>query len=410
MRRSISVFVVPLCLLVFQTNVRAQRVTARAEQQAPDMKTSLRIAAQHRAAKRFEDARLLLEKVVAGPHDARAAVLLGATYEDLGRYGDARRMYRTYIDRTKEGAVRDELVKRMSLLQRKELRAQVRSAIARESELANTPPQPWTVAVFPFEFIGTDAQYAPLGRALAELLVADLSQTTRLKVLERAQVQVLLDEMQLSQKGAIDQSTAARTGRLLGAERVVHGSIDGAEQLQLETTVVRVTDALWPGEEGQADRPVSLTESDRVSALIEMQKRLALRIYASLGIELTPEERARVTRRATENVMAILSYGRGLQAEDAGDYAAAARHFSEAARLDPQFSAARQSSERASTQAQAETVSTDQLVSSVEASTAPRPSSQDFFLPNPIARDKAAEILRTEGSTATILEIIIRRP
>ena len=371
---------------------------------------ALLLAQAYRAAGRHADARTVLQaSLERNANQPDASILLGATYEDLGQYAEARAVYRDYLAANRSGKLRKELEQRLTLLQRKELEAKVRETIAREAELANTPPEPFTVAVFPFEFVGDNPEYAPLGRALAELLVNDLSQTQRLKVLERAQVQLLLDEMNLAQTGAVDPATAARTGRMLGAERVVQGSIDGSDaELQLETSIVRVTNNAWPGEAEAA----TLTEEDRLAALMDMQNRLALRIYSTLGIELTAAERAAVNQRPTENVMAILAFGRGLQSEDAGNFAAAASHFAEAARLDPSFTAARQSEARVNEEAAAAETTTTELASSVDAPAAAPVEAPTFFLPNPARRDAVAEVLGTEGGagSGTILELIIRRP
>jgi tetratricopeptide (TPR) repeat protein len=390
------------------------RLEARVAAAPSDPELAVRLAHGYYAAGRLEEARPLLERATTQrPGDATAAFLLGVTYEDLGEFADARRLYRAYIDAGPPTPLRRELANRLPLLQRRELQALVRASLAREAELANTPPQPWTVAVFPFEFVGGDPQFRPLGRALAEMLVTDLAQTSRLRVLERSQVQYLLDEMQLSASGRIDPATAVRSGRVLGAERVIQGSIDGsAAALQLESTIVRVSDNVWPGETRDAARPnqLSLTESAQIAALFDMQTRLALRIFSSLGIELTAAERERITRRPTENLMAILAYGRGLEANDAGDFLTAAAHFAEAARLDPSFAEASQQASNASAQASSSTVATNDLVGQATADASVALGSDAFFLPDPITRDPAAEILRTEGvGSATILEIIIRR-
>ena len=382
---------------------------ARLDETKVDAPLAIRLAYAYRRGERGEDARTLLERTLQQhPNDARATVLLGLVYEDLGMYAQARQLYRSYIDSGASRKLRNEFAGRLPLLQRKELQASARAAVAREVELANTPPTPWTVAVFPFEFVGGDPQYQPLGRALAELMVNDLSQTSRLRVLERAQVQLLIDEMRLTEAGRVDEATAARTGRMLGAERVVHGSLDAApNNTHVETSIVRVTSNAWPGESAQT----SLSESDHLNALIDMQKRVALRVYESLGIELTPAERERVTRRATQNLMALLAYGRGLAAEDAGDFAAAAQHFAEAARLDPNFTEAREAEARSSATAEAAEVDTEQLAARVVADAAPPPAiTAAAIIPNPIARDASVEVLGTEGAGTTMLILIIRRP
>ncbi len=355
-----------------------------------------------------------LEQVVAQkPSDPDAALRLGVAYENAGRFADARRLYRAYIDNKRSTRqLRNEVTRRLPLLQRRELQATMRATLAREAELVNTPPTPFTIAIFPYQFVGVDTQYTPLGRAIAEMLVTDLSQTTRVKVLERADVQLLLDEMKLAQTAAVNPATAARTGRMLGAERVVQGSMDGgAIALQLETSIVRVGANQWPGEARiTSARPnlVALSDRDALSALVAMEKRTALKIYAALGVPLTDAERVRVTHRATENVSAILAYGRGLQAEDAGDFDAAARHFAESAALDPNFVEAARARTRTTNLRRVASMNTRLLLAVARATSA---GAQPFFLPDPIGRDAAAEILRTEGtSRGTVLDLVIKRP
>lgn len=380
-----------------------------------DTGSALRLAQAYRAADRPNEARTLLERTVGErPAEPQAALLLGLTYEDLGMYAEARALYQTYIRDGPSAELRAELTRRLPLLQRRELEASVREAVRREAELADVPSEPWTVAVLPFEFVGTDPDFRPLGRALAEMLVTDLSQTDRLRVLERARVQLLLDEMRLAEEDRVDPATAARAGRVLGAERAVHGSMDGGDpSLRLEAAIVRVTDQAWPGEaEGEPDRPGlrRLSDADDLRAFFDMQKRVALAIYSSLGIELTAAERERVNRRPTENLMAILAYGRGLEAEDAGNFAQAAEHFAEAAQLDPAFEEAREASDRAQASVEADRTATGQLAERVAVDLPPSPV-PDFAPPIPITRDPAPEILGTEGlAGGAILEIIIRRP
>lgn len=391
------------------------RLEGRLQSDPDDAETAVRLAQAYRSSDRLEEARSLLERTVERhPGQPAATLVLGITYEDLGRFGDARRLYRSYIDQGGSPGLRRELENRLPLLQRRELEAAVRDALVREAELANTAPRPHTVAVFPFLFVGEDPQLAPLGRALAELLVTDLSQTSRMQVLERAQVQLLLDEMRLAEEGVVDPSTAARTGRILGAERVVQGSMDGQEtELRLETSIVRVSDSAWPGEAAPSgDRPhLQLSETDALAQLIDMQKRLALRIYSGLGVQLTEAERERITRRPTENIHALLAFGRGLESEDAGAFAAAASHFAEAVALDPGFAEARESAERATAMAAAEGTDTDRLAADAAGAPELAWGRDQPFLPDPFARDAAMEILRTEGfASPTVLELILRRP
>src|SRR5690606_16444264 len=97
----------------------------------------------------------------------------------------------------KDEALKRRLAGRRDVLDRQALLRDAREAVSREAELTSFPPQPNTVAVLPFTYRGTDARFAPLSRALAEMLVTDLGQTDRLQVLERTRIQLVLDELDL---------------------------------------------------------------------------------------------------------------------------------------------------------------------------------------------------------------------
>src|SRR5205807_8987373 len=98
-----------------------------------------------------------------------------------------------------------------------------------------------TVAVLPVLVAG-DSTYRPLSRGLAELITTDLAYIRTLKLLERLQIGVLLDELKLGTSERADPATAARVGRLLRAERMVQGSVTipsgGAGSVQLTASVV----------------------------------------------------------------------------------------------------------------------------------------------------------------------------
>lgn len=385
---------------------------AEAARRPADTGAAARLAAAYRAANRLGDARATLERALQRDgRDPRAILLLGLTLEDQEEFAEARRLYERYLEVGRDRGLRASLTNRLALVRRRELAKAVRESLARESTLRNTAPQPRTVAVFPFQYTGDDESLRPLGRALAEMLTTDLSQTTRLSVLERLQVQMLLDEMQLAQGGLADPATAVRSGQLLGAERVVQGALAGSQEaVALDAAIVRVG--------ASQDAPLesrTVSERDALARLLDAEKRLALSIYEQLGVQLTPAERQRVNQRATDNVQALLAYGMGLEAADAGNHEQATQHFQRAVQIDPGFSAARQAGEQSSEIAAAEQVTTQQLAqdASVEGATMLDPVlAVEALIPSVTRRDAASESLGQEGlgQRRTILEIIIRRP
>lgn len=97
-----------------------------------------------------------------------------------------------------------------------------------------------TVAVLYFENQGNPA-LEPLKVGLTQMLITDLQGTDGVTVVERSQLQALLDELELGHSGAVDPDTAAKVGNLLGAEWLVMGSyFEMMGTLRIDTRLVRV--------------------------------------------------------------------------------------------------------------------------------------------------------------------------
>lgn len=379
-----------------------------------DPAAQLVLAAAYLQSDRAQTAASLLEKMVAAPgHPAEAAYFLGVAYEGLERSGDARHQYSAYLQQGTAARLRRAARGRLEALARSDLERALRSAVAQEASLGTTAPDSRVVGVFPF-LNSLGGSLAPLGRALAELLTTDLSQTDRLRVVERAQVQRLLDEIRLAQSGSVDPATAVRAGRLLGAGRIVQGSVDGSEaELRLQAAVVSVPTS-------ELQMKASASQQGAAVQLMMMQNNLALELYGALGIELTVAERERVMRQPTQNVQALLAFGFGLEAEDAGRFREAVRHYRRAAELDQSFTEAGAALERAEA-AEDNTNSLAQLllegVRELESDLLLALIARSRFLgvgtivPSPEGRDPMPEMLGTEGfDRRSLLNFLIRRP
>jgi len=64
-----------------------------------------------------------------------------------------------------------------------------------------------------------------LGRAAADELVTQLVKTGKFSVIERDKLQAVLDEQALGSSGAVQPSTAAKIGKILGVQLILTGSI-----------------------------------------------------------------------------------------------------------------------------------------------------------------------------------------
>ena len=99
-------------------------------------------------------------------------------------------------------------------------------ALAAAPALAQDDMRP-TVAVLPFvnSAIGqAHTELEPLSKGIAELLLTELSQNPGIRVVERENILKLIAEQNLATDGRVDDATAARVGKLLGAKHMVTGS------------------------------------------------------------------------------------------------------------------------------------------------------------------------------------------
>jgi TolB-like protein len=211
-----------------------------------------------------------------------------------------------------------------------------RAAIAMERALDPATIPPGTVAVVPLRVDAADTALADLGYGIADLLLTDLAKSKSVRVVDRVRTDALLHELSVgaSAAGPVDSATGLRVGRLLGARRLVVGSLSAGAPRALRLDV-RVADA----QSGAID--AGLAASTPVDRILDAQKQLAFRVFELLGVALTPAERAAVERRPTGDLSALLAYSHGVRAEAARDFDRAAAEYERAVRADPSFAAAR---------------------------------------------------------------------
>lgn len=99
---------------------------------------------------------------------------------------------------------------------------------------------PGSVAILYFQNQG-NPELEPLKVGLTQMLTTDLVGAGGAKVVERTQLQAVLDELKLGHSAVADKDTAAKVGKLLGAEYLVLGSYFSlAGTLRVDARLVRV--------------------------------------------------------------------------------------------------------------------------------------------------------------------------
>ncbi|HYD51821.1 MAG TPA: CsgG/HfaB family protein [Gemmatimonadaceae bacterium] len=101
------------------------------------------------------------------------------------------------------------------------------------------------VAILPFDntSFGKDrAEFDGIGKGIADMIGTELASNPRLRVVDREQLQRVLEEQNLTRSGAVDAQTAARLGRIVGAQYMIKGSFtrDLRGRVLLTTTTIDV--------------------------------------------------------------------------------------------------------------------------------------------------------------------------
>jgi len=294
-----------------------------------DLKTQLGIA--YYMADRHEQAQTILSEAVdEGTGTGAAFLYLGLASEALEDWGGARDAYTGYIDAGRYGPLKEEIEKRLTLMVRNELRSQAQAALAQEDQLSQEAPAPRSVAVFPFRLISENQDLLPLQVAMADMMITDLGLSGGLVVLERTQIQSLLDEMALTEAGYVSAESGSRAGRILRSEHVVQGAMTVLpdQALRFDTDVVHTVRRQSVGE---------TTGEDQLEDIFDLEKATVFQILDVLGVEITPAEREAINNNRAENILAFLAYGQGLMALDDGDFVAAEGFFNQAIEIDPGF-------------------------------------------------------------------------
>ncbi len=197
----------------------------------------------------------------------------------------------------------------------------------------SSPPRPSpktapkTLALLPFENNSvTDPQkFNPLSQGIPAMLTTDLKRGgPGLRLIERAKIQGLLKEIAFGQTGAVDESTAVKAGKILGAEAIGLGSfIVLGGKVRIDTRVIGVeTSEVIMAESIMGD-------SDRFMELIQQ---LGDKIASAFRVNFTPAPAG-----SGGDIGAALYFSQGLEALDRNDRAAAKRLFQKSIGLDPAY-------------------------------------------------------------------------
>jgi TolB-like protein len=189
-----------------------------------------------------------------------------------------------------------------------------------------------TLAVLDFEnnSLTKVTEMAPLSKGLPTIMITEFQKLPQFKMVERAQLQKILDEMKLGQSGLLDEQSVQQVGKLLGARDLLLGSymlmLDG--KLRLDVRIVEVETSVTLK---------AIEETGSPKDLSKMISRLVARIAQNLSVQLSKADVKALANAENIAFDAALLYAQGVDYEDHKDFKQAKKMYEKALKISPGF-------------------------------------------------------------------------
>jgi len=180
----------------------------------------------------------------------------------------------------------------------KELSQWASQAIANEQALPVVSSSK-SVAVLYYQNLTGNASLNPLQKGLSVMLTTDLAKVKDLKVVERARLQAILEEIELGTTGLVDTETVPRVGRLMGARFLSGGDIlkGNVTQLQIDPSLLDVSEQITINQ--------AAAEGD-LNDLIAIEKEILFEIIRLMDVALTPDQKAELEKPISLSIPALM--------------------------------------------------------------------------------------------------------
>jgi TolB-like protein len=192
------------------------------------------------------------------------------------------------------------------------------------------------IAVMPFDNGGSYGQdkedFDALERGIAGMMISELAQNPAARVVEREDIQRLIEEQNLGTAGRVDPQTAAKIGKLVGARYVILGSfIDFYGDFRVDARLVNVETS-----------EVVKVESDRAQRdhLYDIIRTVATHLMSDANLPplAKPASDERMSRQVPTE--ALTFYSRALLYQDRGERDKAVEMYQRAIAIFPDYTEA----------------------------------------------------------------------
>jgi len=192
------------------------------------------------------------------------------------------------------------------------------------------------IAVLPFDNSGSYGQdkenFDALQKGIAGMLISELAANPAARVVEREQIQSLLDEQHLGATGQVDAQTAAKIGKLVGARYIITGTfVDFYGDFRVDLRLVNTETS-----------EIIKVESDRMQRdhLFDIIRSLATRLMKDVNLPPLPKSVSdqRMSRQVPTE--ALTYYSRALLYQDRGQKDKAIDMYNKALAVFPEYAEA----------------------------------------------------------------------
>lgn len=197
------------------------------------------------------------------------------------------------------------------------------------------------IAVLPFENGGSYGQdkenFDALQRGIAGMLISELSRNPAARVVERENVQRLVDEQNLGADGRVDAATAAKIGKIVGARYMIMGGfVDLYGRFRVDARIVDV----------ETSEVIKVVRSDpkleKRETLFQLLQNLSESLMSGTNLPALSADARGAARARSVPTEALTLYSRALLYQDRGDNTRAADYYRRALEVFPQYAEAQQ--------------------------------------------------------------------
>ncbi|MFH2071191.1 MAG: CsgG/HfaB family protein [Elusimicrobiota bacterium] len=193
-------------------------------------------------------------------------------------------------------------------------------------------PDNIVLSVMYFDNASKSHDFDWMRKGIADMVISDLSKIKKIKVVQRENLQKVLEEQKLALTGIISEDSAVKAGNILGANVILLGSfIVFNNEIRIDGQLIDIkTSEVIDG----------VMVAGKVSKFLLLEKQFSMELLKKLGVKLTPENQKLIKHIETENLDALKYNYEGISAIDDKQIAKALELFKKATQIAPEYKSA----------------------------------------------------------------------